>query len=129
MGGKRPKTCKGKDFISVKYPENTDINDQINDYTIVCTTKIKEYALQISVSSDLILIQVHLELRLDDSAPSLTSHCITKMSVDSAWPSLTYMTSPMVTDRIPEVSVLIVIIPDKIYVNIGLSMTEEEVKG
>ena len=77
----------------------------------------------------LILIQVHLELRLDDSAPSLTSHCITKMSVDSAWPSLTYMTSPMVTDRIPEVSVLIVIIPDKIYVNIGLMMTEEEVKG
>ena len=51
------------------------------------------------------------------------------VSEDTAWHSLTSMASHMVTDRIPEVSVLIVIIPDRIYVNIGLMMTEEEVKG
>ena len=51
------------------------------------------------------------------------------MSVVSAWPSLASLESHMVSNRILEVHVFTGITPNRIYVNIGLMKTEEEVKG
>ena len=108
--------------------QKKSIKNQMNSYTIVLNTKVEENALQIPVSSVSHIVTGSFEAEvLIDSAPSLTSHCITRMSEVIAWHSLTSMARHMVTNRIPEDSEIIVIILGKIYVNIGLLMEKRSV--